>query len=255
MNRPRRLPLSSFPRKLRTRRSPGRALAGAFALAALSAGALGLTGCGVLDREPEPGPMILNVSLHDSLSRYDRVAVILFDPADTSRALDTLWNRALSIPSSEISPFTLDPPRDAFLLKVRGYRSGEQLGVETHILYQAGARKVSHVNLPPMIPFNTLGRLAPTPGALEPAWNPDSMSYRVQLPPGSSSVSLDVLPRYHKAILVIDGMAVPATGTRKSFAVGPAGVTVVIQVTDLGVTRTYQVALLPPRAALFRPGS
>jgi hypothetical protein len=220
----------------------------------MAAGALGLGGCGVLDREPEPGPMIINVSLNDSLSRYDRVAVILFDPADTSRALDTLWNRALSIPSSEISPFTLNPPRDPFLLKVRGYRSGEQLGVETHILYQAGARTVSHVSLPPMIPFNTLGRLTPSPGTLDPAWNPDSLSYRVQLPQGSISVSLDVVPRYHKAGLVIDGVVSPSTGTRKAFSVGPAGNTVVIQVTDLGVTRTYQVALLPPPAAPVPPG-
>jgi hypothetical protein len=198
--------------------------------------------------------MIINVSLHDSLSQYDRVAVFLFDPADTSRALDTLWNRLLSVPSSEISPFTLNPPRDPFLLKVRGYRSGEQLGVETHILYQAGARTVSHVKLPPMIPFNILGRLTPTPGTLDPAWNPDSLSYRVQLPPGSSNVSLDVVPRYHRAVLAIDGVAAPATGTRKSFSVGPAGVTVVIHVTDLGVTRTYQVALLPPQAAPAPPG-
>jgi hypothetical protein len=175
------------------------------------------------------------------------VAVILYDPADTARALDTLWNRSLSVPSSEISPFTLDPPRDPFLLKVRGYRSGEQLGVETHIFYHAGDRRVTHVALPPMVPFNTLGRLTPTPGALVPAWNPDSLRYRVQLPQGSGSVILDVVPRYHRAILVIDGEAIPATGTRKTFEVGPAGKTVVIQVTDLGATRTYQVILQPPQ--------
>lgn len=193
--------------------------------------------------------MVLNVSLHDSLSRYDRVAVVLYDPADTTRALDTLWNRALSIPSSEIGPFTLDPPRDRFLLKVRGYRSGEQLGVETHILYLGGSRQVFHVALPPMIPFNALGRLTPAPGVLDPAWNPDSLRYRVRLPQGSDSITLDVVPRYHKAILVIDGVTFPSTGARKTFAVGPAGSTVSIQVTDLGVTRAYQVTLLPPLPA------
>lgn len=227
-----RLPLAKLPAR--------------FLLGAL----LSLCGCQLMEKEQADAPIVLHLTLHDSLSKFDNVVVVVADGVDTARVIDTLWpNRPLPAPS-QIPSRTLNGVKDPFLVKVRGYRSAGQLAVETLIFYEAGKKRVVQTVLPPVIPVNTLARLTPSAGGtLEPPFSADVLNYNVMMADKVPNVSFDVIPTYtNKAIVVVAGDTVKPGVPAKVFTVGTTNDTVPILVTDLGVTRIYRVVIVPPKA-------
>lgn len=213
----------------------------------LLAATLSLTGCNLLEKEQPPAPVILYLSLDDSLSRYDSVTVHIADGADTGREIQRVWAGALPTPS-QVPPCTLTGSKDNFLVKVRAYRGKGQLGVETYIYYEGGRKRVVHNALPPLVPFNWLARLTPSTGILEPVFNPDVLGYSLPLAANVASVSFDVVAAYTGKALVVVGDQTVAPGVPpKAFPVDTADFTVPITVTDLGTTRLYQVMVVPPK--------
>lgn len=229
--------------------NPFRSLTGALALGAA------LSGCDLMKQDPGEGPIVLSLSLHDSLSRYERVRVKVTSTTDTNRVLHTLHDSVLLSPSNGIRTQTLTRVKDPFLVQVRGFRElagvagTEQLGLSTNIYYEGGRKRVVHQPVPPMSPFNWLGRLLPSSGNLEPPFNADVLGYRLAMGPGVNSVSLEPLAAYSKAVVMVAGEVVRA-GTQKAVTFGLEDTTIAVTVSDLGVVRTYQVLIVPAKPEL-----
>lgn len=232
-----------------TNLNPLRCLPGALALG------LSLCGCELLKQEPGAGPIVLSLKLHDSLSRYDSVNVAITGTADTNTVLHTLWHKVMLSPSDDIPSQTLPQVKDPFLVKVRGFRKlpgvagTDQLALSTNIFYEAGRKRVVHQSVPPMVPFNWLGRLLPTSGNLEPPFNADVLNYRLPLGPGVNAVSLEPVAAYSKAVVMVAGEAV-RQGTQKLVTLGLEDTTIAVTVSDIGVVRTYNVLIVPTKPEL-----
>lgn len=208
----------------------------------LLAALLPLSGCNVQD--PGQGPIVLHLSLHDSLSRYDSVRIVIADAAHPESDLETVRSGPLATPSS-IPAYTLTKAKDPFVVKVRGFRGNNQLALETHIYYEGGRKRVVYQGVPPQVPYNWLSRLTPSAGTLNPVFSLDQLAYTLTLPPNTASIHFDVKSAYDRAVTTVAGDTVKVGVPAKVFPVGSEDFTVPIAVTDLGTPRTYQVTVKP----------
>lgn len=209
--------------------------------------ALSLSGCQLLEKDQASPPIVLHLTLADSLSLFDNVTVVVADGVDTARVLDTIWP-SLPLPNpAQIPSRTLTGVKDPFMVRVMGYRSAGQLAVETLIFYEGGRKRVVQKVLPPVVPINTLARLLPSTGTLEPAFSAEVLDYRVSMKATDASVSFNVVPTYSKATVAVGGDTLKPGSVARSFAIGTTDDTVLISVADLGVTRTYRVVVVPPK--------
>ncbi len=69
-----------------------------------------LSGCNLLEKEQPPAPVILHLSLADSLKGYDHVTVHIADGGDTARNIHTVWDGALDTPA-QLPPLPWPNPR------------------------------------------------------------------------------------------------------------------------------------------------
>lgn len=210
---------------------------------------LSLAGCELPGKGEDARPIVLHLSLDDSLVRFDSVHVALTHPADPGNELENVWKGPLPDPT-KIPAHTLTVATDPFLVKVLGFRkvygfnSREQLAMSTHIIYEHGSKRVVYQAVPVQVPFNRLARLTPSEGTLEPPFNLDVSTYQLSLPRGVSVVSFDVLSEYTRAIIAVGGQPARA-GSPRLFAVGDKDTTVAITVFDQEQTRTYTVKVIP----------
>jgi hypothetical protein len=209
---------------------------------------LPLLGCGM--QESGEGPIVLHLTLHDSLQRYDSVQVAVADAAHPETDLEMV--RSGPLRTRQIAAYTLTRAKDPFLVKVRGYRANHQLALETHIYYEAGRKRVERKEVPPQVPCNWLTRLAPSAGSLSPPFSLDQLEYTLDLPPNTSILQFKTESAYDKAVTTVAGDTVKVGAAAKVFPILGDSFSVPITVTDLGAPRTYKVAVKPvnPKARL-----
>lgn len=214
----------------------------------LLAALLPLSGCSLQDAGQ--GPIVLHLSLHDSLKRYDSVQVMIADAARPDLDLERVRTGPLS--ELRIPAYTLTKAGDPFVVKVRGYRGNHQLALETHIYYESGRKRVVHQGVPPQVPNNWLTLLEPSVGELTPAFSLDRLEYTLDLPPNTPVLYFDVTPVYGRAVTTVAGDTLKVGASQKVFAISGDPFTVPITVTDLGSPRTYNVRVKPvfPKARL-----
>lgn len=220
----------------------------------LAASALALSGCDLLGKSGEERPIILHLSLDDSLSAYDSVHIALTPITDPSVELEHVHRGILFKPST-MPAYTLKKARDPFIVTVQGFRKiygglnpREQRAMATYIFYEGGKKRIERPVLPPLEPFNQLSRLVPGAGNLAPIFNPAVQDYTLRLPRGTASVTLDIEPEYPKAAVTMGGEAVPPGATRRTVAVAGKDTLVTITVTDLLQPRSYRVLVSPEKA-------
>lgn len=210
------------------------------------AGALCLVAGGVLAscQATDPGEprQILKLSLDDSLKRYDAVTIVLVDYTDTSKVLQTVWSGPLFRPDA-VPPCTLTTAKNRpFAVKITAVAMNKTALI-TLIYYKEGQKTVFSVPLPPVVPDKWLQRISPSEGAMTPGFKTDTLLYRLSLPDGANKVTLSATPIYQSAAIRIDGV----DSRSKEITVGKDLDTIPIEVTLLGVTRTYQVIIIPHR--------
>ncbi|HLP41613.1 MAG TPA: cadherin-like beta sandwich domain-containing protein [Fibrobacteria bacterium] len=203
----------------------------------------GMAGC-LLGKADDPG-YVLHLTLDDSLFRYDSINVVIADPVNPEIVIEPVYSGILPA-SRSIPAITLKRARDPFLVRVRGIRGEGQVGLETHIHYQGGVKRVVHVPKPPLTPINWLGRLSASPGTLAPPLSINNLAYTVTPAEGAASVTLDMMIAYSKAVLRVNGEIIPTGRLTRPFPTSSAGSMVSIQVTDLDATLAYTVSILPP---------
>ncbi|MEO7424112.1 MAG: cadherin-like beta sandwich domain-containing protein [Fibrobacteria bacterium] len=219
-----------------------------FLIACLGASlGLFLSGCQTVD--PLPADEVLWLKLNDSLSRYDRVHVQIFD--SLSAPVYKLWNAKLPSPGTDLPPYTLGPlSHHRFTIKVSGFKAQEQLALETLIAYDGkGKKTVQHTELPPLRPVNGLLSLIPSSGKLSPNFLRDTLNYKVSLPAGVKSVSFTMQPENPDAMISFEGESVLTGSPTKPVNIGDTPETVQILVTDMSTgvasTRIYSLELFP----------
>ena len=206
-----------------------------------------LAGCQTTD--PPPAETVLWLKLNDSLSQYDLVKVELKD-RQTDSVLRVLWNGPLRSPGKDIPGYPLKSlAGKPFIVRVTGYKAAGQLALETLIYYDGGKKSVLHSPVGPLKPVNGLLKLTPSTGTLSPAFNKDSLNYKVTLPAGVSTVTFTMVPENSAATLSFAGDPLAAGATSKAQSVGNTPDTVKVQVTDNSTgapaMREYTVIIYP----------
>ncbi len=218
--------------------------------------ALLFVGCQLVN--PLPPENILRLSLNDSLKQYENVIIKIVDINDTSKVLETVWSAPISDPT-KFPDYTLTKANGKdFIVRVDGYKDGDQLFLETLIFYQGGKKTVVHNVVPPYKPRNQLISLLPSKGTLSPTFNREALLYTLSTAAGISSVTLTPTPIFRGARTAI--FLFPDTVTDYSLQPIPVGLTkdtILLRVTDssqsVAYTLTYRIALnptLPPSAKL-----
>lgn len=208
----------------------------------LLAALMPLSGCNLQDSGK--GPIVLHLSLHDSLTRYDSVQVAIADAGRPEVDLEMVRTGHLDNPK-QIASYTLTKAKDPFVVKVRGYRGNHQLALETHIYYEAGRKRVVHLGVPPQVPYNWLMGLAPSAGSLNPPFSLDQLEYTLALPPNTAVLHFVASPAYIRAVTTVAGDTMKVGQPPKVFPIVGESFVVPIVVTDIGSSRTYRVTVRP----------
>ena len=211
--------------------------------------ALALFAAGCQTTDSPPAETVLWLKLNDSLSQYDLVLVELLDRQSDS-VLHVLWDKALPSPAKDIPGYPLKSlAGKPFIIKVTGYKAAGQLALETFIYYEGGKKSVLHTVLAPLKPVNGLVKLTPSAGTLSPAFNKDSLNYKVTLPTGTTSVTFTLQTENPAATTVFAGDSLASGAVSKPRAIGTSPDTVKVSITDkstgTAITRDYFIILLP----------
>ncbi len=207
---------------------------------------------------PLPPDNILRLSLNDSLKQYENVIISIVDINDTNKVLETVWSAPITDPT-KFPDYTLTKANGKdFIVRVNGYKDGDQLFLETLIFYQGGKKTVVHKVVPPYKPRNQLISLTTSKGTLSPTVHRETLLYTLSTPVGISSVTLTPTPIFTGARIAI--FLFPDTLTDYSSQPIPVGITmdtILLRVTDssqgIAYSLAYRVALnptLPPSAKL-----
>lgn len=217
----------------------------------LLAAVLALSGC-IFTGDPEGDrPIVLHLSVADSLLDYDSVHIALTPADNPDKELEFVHRGHLF--SAQIPTHTLEVVKDPFMVKVLAFRkvvgldSREQLALGTYIFYEGGRKRVERLVVPPLVPFNRLLVLVPSQGTLEPVFKMDVTAYSLRLPRGVTSLTFDTEPEYFKAAVAVGGEPVRSGAPKRVFAIGSRDTTISVTVTDLQQTRVYQVQVIPEK--------
>ena len=215
---------------------------------ALAAACLLMVAACTTEETPE-AETILRVRLHDSLARYDKVVVQLFDRNDSTKLLATLWKEALPMPGSAIPGLSLkDFPTKSFIVRVTAYKAQDQLALQTTIFYDTGNKTVRHDAVPPLKPLNYLTSISPSVGLMAPPFHKDSLKYTITLPLNVNALSFSVLGSIPGVSILVDGAAVASGTSSKIHQIGAKGDTLPITVTDTitgtAATRIYTMTVV-----------
>lgn len=220
------------------RTEPARKRPGLRAL--VSAPALAFAALLFVHCHPETAPAeqkFVTVRLHDSLSRYDRVEVIILVAGDTSVQVGKAFDGRMSSPAAIPSYRLADGESRPLAIRVRGYDSSGRLVHDQLISKQAGRQVIASLLPAPVIPrpdsvpkkdsvpkvdsvpktdsipprpapSPLLKSLAISPGALAPAFQPLTDDYTVNLAYEQTSVILTLVPETDSAAILVEGVPV-----------------------------------------------
>lgn len=215
---------------------------------------LALSGCQT-ESTPE-AETVLRLELDDSLSRYEFVLVQIVDRKDTNTVLETLWNKPLRSPATEIQPYRLKSLVDnGFIVDILGYRAQGQLALHTRITYADGNKTVSHKEVPPIAAKDRLIKLTPSAGVLSPAFNKDIAAYTLNID-RDEVVHFSLASENAAAVIAFEGESVASGAPTKAVVVTENTDTLTITVTDPSASppskRTYTITVAPnPEVGVF----
>jgi hypothetical protein len=96
--------------------------------------------------DPPPAQTMLRIKLNDSLARYEKVVVEVYARPDSTTPLDTLWKDKLLFPSNQIPAYEVKTQGvSGYLVKVTGFKGGNQLALLTRIYYSFGREPFSRL--------------------------------------------------------------------------------------------------------------
>lgn len=219
---------------------------GFFALACCAL--LAFASCQIED--PPEAQTLVRVKLNASMTRYQRVLVELFARSDSDKVVAVLWNDKLQAPESQIPAYDVkNVGGNEFIVKVRGFVSGDRLAMQTRIFYSPTATVVRHDDVPALVPQNWLRALLPSVGELSPGFQQDTLSYIVKLPQGNDSIYFTPFAATPEANIQVNGQTVLTGKPSKTFRLGSSPDTAWFRVTDTSTitsaTREYRVTMIP----------
>jgi hypothetical protein len=147
------------------------------------------------------------VRLHDSLSRYQNVEVLILSAGDTAQVLGKAWSGKLENPGALPAYRLADGAPPAVVVRVRAFDADGRLVLDMLIRKEGGVQVVSSL-LPPAVPLLSvrLASLGTSPGTLVPAFDSLVHDYAVSLPYDQSSIILAPVPATDSAEVRVEGV-------------------------------------------------
>ena len=139
----------------------------------------------------------VTVRLHDSLSRFDSVEVVILAGGDTSSIVGRIWGGRLAAPSA-IPSFRLDDGESRNLsIRVRGWDATGRLALDETITKADGKQVVT--TKPLAKPSPRLASLGVSSGTLVPAFAPDVHEYTLALANAQATLTIIAAAEYRAA--------------------------------------------------------
>lgn len=192
----------------------------------------------------------VTIRLHDSLSRFPRVEVLILAADDTSELVGTVWDGRLENPSSLPDYRLSDPETRPLAVRVRGYDSAGVLVHDQLITKTDGRQTVTSLlpppkplpNPPPKSPPSVrLSSLAVFPGTLSPAFDSLRYDYQVSLPFEQVSIAVTATAITDSAAILIEGVPVASGVPTKPYDLGVGANELGIRVTVGDSTGLYSL--------------
>ena len=172
--------------------APARALG----LLALAAALFFLPQCQV-DQPVGREEKYVTVRLHDSLSRFDSVEIVILAGSDTASIVGHIWDGRLATPST-LPSFRLDDGESRTLsIRVRGWDANGRLALDETISKTDGKQVVITKSLAK--PSPRLASLDISPGTLVPAFTPDVHEYSMALANEQAALTITAAAEYGAA--------------------------------------------------------
>jgi hypothetical protein len=150
----------------------------------------------------------VTVRLHDSLSRYDSVQILILADGDTGKVVGTIWNGRLDAPGA-LPSYRLDDSEDrALSVRVKGFNADGLLVLDM-LISKVDGKQIVTLN-PQRQVSPRLVSLALPGSALVPPFDPDVHAYAVQFAYDQSSLSITAAPEYAGAQVYAGTVNVPA---------------------------------------------
>jgi hypothetical protein len=213
----------------------------------------------------------VTVHLNDSLSRFDRVEVLILENGDTGKVVGEMWNGKLPSPGS-IPSYRLDDAEDRILsIRVEGFDADGKLLLDMRISKQDGRQVVANMAIPGSDPDTVkptrkspnLASLKTSAGTLSPAFNPETKSYSLNLEYEQSPFTVTAQPAYAQASLLLGNapLTAGAPGDPIRARVGDNDYVLTVIAADtstqysLKVTRAKSAdTVVPPDTGTTKPG-
>ncbi len=196
----------------------------------------------------QPAPReekFVTVRLHDSLSLFDSVQVLILAGGDTSAVIGSLWNGHLAKPSAMPSFRLDDTETRALSIRVRGWDANGRLVLDETITKADGKQLITSTRIPQ--PSPRLVSLAIDPGTLSPPFDPSVHEYSAAYRYDQTVLRATAVPEYAPASIYTDIILTPSGTPSEPFPlqVGENRMTITVVAADT----TDQYAIIATRAA------
>lgn len=186
-----------------------------------------------VEQPPEAGlEKYVTVRLHDSLSRFDSVEVLILAGGDPGSVVGLVWAGRLTAPGA-IPSFRLDDAEERELvISVKGWDADGRLALVQTISKVDGRQVVT--GTPVAQPSPRLKAMALDSGKLEPAFQPSVHAYSVSLPYSKAALKITPEAEYAHANIFV-GINLTAGGSASEaipLEVGENRVTVTVRAAD-----------------------
>jgi hypothetical protein len=233
-----------------------------------------LTRCQLNPQETQERKFV-TVRLNDTLSRLDRVEVVILENGDTAKVVGTMWDGKLPSPGA-IPSYRLDDAENRILsIRVEGFDANGKLVLDMRISKQDGHQVVANMAIPgsnppgsnpdtakPVRKSPNLVSLKTSAGSLTPPFDPETKSYSLSLAYDQSPFTVTAQPAFAQASLLLGNAALSAGAPSDPIRprVGDNGYTITVVAGDtstqysLTVTRARSVdTVVPPDTGTSNP--
>lgn len=185
-----------------------------------------------VDQPPGREEKYVTVRLHDSLSRFDSIEVLILAGGDPAKVIGKVWDGRLLAPGAIPSFRVDDGEQRDLVISVKGWDADGRLALIETIAIVDGKQVVT--GTPVAQPSPRLKSMTLDSGNLEPAFQPAQHAYAVAVPYGKAALRIAAVPEYSPADIVIGLIKTPAGSQSEDIPleVGENRVTVTVRAAD-----------------------